>query len=59
MKKIVTLGEVMLRLSPPGNERFFQANSLDIEFGGSEANVGAALAYWGMDVYAYYSISRP
>jgi 2-dehydro-3-deoxygluconokinase len=50
MKKIVTLGEVMLRLSPPGNERFFQANSLDIEFGGSEANVGAALAYWGMDV---------
>ena len=40
----------MLRLSPPGNERFFQANSLDIEFGGSEANVGAALAYWGMDV---------
>ncbi len=50
MKKIVTLGEVMLRLSPPGNERFFQANTLDIEFGGSEANVGAALAYWGMDV---------
>lgn len=50
MKKIITLGEVMLRLSPPGQERFFQAKSLEIEFGGSEANVGAALAYWGMQV---------
>jgi 2-dehydro-3-deoxygluconokinase len=50
MKKIVTMGEVMLRLSPPNNERFFQAKSLHVEFGGSEANVGAALAYWGMDV---------
>ncbi len=50
MKKIVTLGEVMLRLSPPGNQRFFQTNSFDVEFGGSEANVGAALAYWGMQV---------
>lgn len=50
MKKIVTLGEVMLRLSPPGYQRFFQTQSFDVEFGGSEANVGAALAYWGMDV---------
>jgi 2-dehydro-3-deoxygluconokinase len=50
MKKIVTLGEVMLRLSPPGNQRFFQTNSFEVEFGGSEANVGAALAYWGMHV---------
>lgn len=50
MKKIVTLGEVMLRLSPPGNQRFFQTHSFNVEFGGSEANVGAALAYWGMDV---------
>jgi len=50
MKKIITLGEVMLRLSPPGNQRFFQTGSFDVEFGGSEANVGAAMAYWGMDV---------
>jgi 2-dehydro-3-deoxygluconokinase len=50
MKKIVTLGEVMLRLSPPGNQRFFQTQSFDVEFGGSEANVGAALAYWGLHV---------
>jgi 2-dehydro-3-deoxygluconokinase len=50
MKKIVTIGEVMLRLSPPGNERFFQANQFELEFGGSEANVAAALAYWGLNV---------
>jgi 2-dehydro-3-deoxygluconokinase len=51
MKKIVTLGEVMLRLSPPGKERFFQTDSFDVEYGGSEANVGAALAFWGNEVY--------
>ncbi len=50
MKKIITLGEVMLRLSPPGNQRFFQTHSFEVEFGGSEANVGAAMAYWGMNV---------
>jgi len=50
MKKIITIGEVMLRLSPPGNQRFFQAGQLEVEFGGSEANVGAALAYWGANV---------
>ena len=50
MKKIVTIGEVMLRLSPPGNQRFFQANHLELEFGGSEANVAAALAFWGLKV---------
>jgi len=50
MKKIITLGEVMLRLSPPGNQRFFQTHSFDVEFGGSEANVGAAMAYWGLNV---------
>lgn len=50
MKKIVSLGEVMLRLSPPTNQRFFQAHQLDLEFGGSEANVGASLAFWGNHV---------
>lgn len=50
MKKIITLGEVMLRLSPPGNSRFAQTKQLDVEFGGSEANVGSALAYWGIPV---------
>lgn len=47
MKKIVTIGEIMLRLSPPDQQRFVQSSSFEIEFGGSEANVGAALAFWG------------
>ncbi len=46
-KKIVTLGEVMLRLSPPGHERFVQAESLDVTYGGGEANVAAALSIYG------------
>ncbi|MCS5489532.1 sugar kinase [Algoriphagus limi] len=50
MKSVLTLGEVMLRLSPPNHQRFAQATSLDLEFGGSEANVGAALANWGIHV---------
>lgn len=50
MKKIVSIGEVMLRLSPPSNERFFQTKQLELEFGGSEANVGAALAFWNNHV---------
>ncbi|SDC79544.1 2-dehydro-3-deoxygluconokinase [Algoriphagus faecimaris] len=47
MKKVITLGEVMMRLSPPAHQRFLQATYLELEFGGSEANVGAALANWG------------
>jgi 2-dehydro-3-deoxygluconokinase len=50
MKKVITMGEVMLRLSPPDHQRFFQTTSYEVEFGGSEANVGASLAYWGLDV---------
>jgi 2-dehydro-3-deoxygluconokinase len=48
MQKIVTLGEVMMRLSPPGKQKLQQAISLDILFSGSEANVTAALSQWGM-----------
>ena len=36
MAKIVTLGEIMLRLSPPGYERFLQASSFDVQYGGAE-----------------------
>ncbi|MCO5297120.1 MAG: sugar kinase [Fimbriimonadaceae bacterium] len=46
--KVVTFGEIMLRLSPPGNERFLQARSFDAHFGGAEANVAVALAQWGV-----------
>ncbi|MFN7120024.1 MAG: PfkB family carbohydrate kinase [Saprospiraceae bacterium] len=46
MKQIVTFGEIMMRLSTPGNQRFGQATSLDIQFGGGEGNVAVALAHW-------------
>ncbi len=48
--KVVTFGEVMMRLSPPGFLRLTQARSLDLTFGGSEANVAIALAQWGVPV---------
>ena len=48
MKKVVTFGEIMLRLSPPGFLRLGQAQSFDIAFGGGEANVSASLANFGM-----------
>ena len=48
MKKFVTFGEIMLRLSPPGNQRFAQAASLDVHYGGGEANVAVGLARYGL-----------
>lgn len=45
--KIVTLGELMLRLSPAGNSRFVQADKFDVIFGGGEANVAVSLANYG------------
>lgn len=49
MAKIVTLGEIMLRLSTPGNEKFIQADEFDLNYGGSEANVAVSLASYGYD----------
>jgi 2-dehydro-3-deoxygluconokinase len=46
--KIVTLGEVMLRLKSPGFERLFQSPGLEATFGGAEANVAVSLANYGM-----------
>ena len=48
-KKIVTFGEIMLRLATPGYLRFSQANELTATFGGGEANVAVSLANYGMD----------
>ncbi|MDQ3308996.1 MAG: sugar kinase [Gemmatimonadota bacterium] len=48
MKRVVTFGEIMLRLSPPGQERFFQSPQLRTFFGGSEANTAASLAHFGV-----------
>ncbi len=50
MKKIVTFGEIMLRLSPPGHQRFVQARSFDAIYGGGEANVAVSLANYGLPV---------
>lgn len=49
MKKTVTFGEIMLRLSPPGFERFFQSPVLAATFGGGEANVAVSLAQFGLE----------
>jgi 2-dehydro-3-deoxygluconokinase len=48
-KKVVTLGEVMMRLTTPGHQRFLHAHSYEVVFGGAEANVAIALAQWGID----------
>ncbi len=49
-KRVVTLGEIMLRLKPPGFERFFQTPILETTFGGGEGNVAISLANFGLDV---------
>lgn len=48
-KKIVTFGEIMLRLATPGYQRFIQSNNLNATFGGGEANVAVSLANYGLD----------
>lgn len=48
--KIVTFGEIMLRLSPPGYQRFSQARNFDVIYGGGEANVAVSLANHGLPV---------
>jgi 2-dehydro-3-deoxygluconokinase len=48
MKKIVTFGEIMLRLATPAYQRFSQATSLHATFGGGEANVAVSLANYGL-----------
>ena len=50
MAKIVTFGEIMLRLATPGYLRFSQGGELTATFGGGEANVAVSLANYGMDV---------
>lgn len=47
--KYCTFGEIMLRLSTPGAERFVQADSFDVHYGGGEANVAVSLANYGCD----------
>ncbi len=48
-EKVVTLGEIMLRLSTPDFKRFVQADTLEVTYGGGEANVAAALCNYGIN----------
>jgi 2-dehydro-3-deoxygluconokinase len=48
MKKVVTMGEIMLRLSTPGHQKIQQANVFDIVYGGGEANVAVGLSQLGL-----------
>jgi 2-dehydro-3-deoxygluconokinase len=50
MQKVLTFGEIMLRLSTPGFERFSQASRLEVQYGGGEANVAVSLAGFGIPV---------
>ena len=49
MKKIVTLGEIMLRLSPPNQLRLSQARTFDVTYGGGESNVAVSLSNYGLE----------
>lgn len=51
MAKIITMGEIMLRLSTPGFQKFIQSDSFDVNYGGGEANVAVSLANYGHDAY--------
>lgn len=51
MSRVITMGEIMLRLSTPGNQRFIQSDSFDVTYGGGEANVAVSLANYGHEAY--------
>ncbi len=50
-KKVVTFGEIMLRLTPPDFQRFIQTDSFNVIYGGGEANVSISLANYGLDAH--------
>lgn len=56
--KVVTFGEILLRLSPPGLERLFQSPTLSATFGGGEANVAVSLAHFGLESYYVTRLPR-
>ena len=51
MAKVITMGEIMLRLSSEGNTRFVQCQQFDACYGGGEANVAVSLANYGHEAY--------
>ncbi|WP_047544921.1 sugar kinase [Psychroserpens sp. Hel_I_66] len=58
MNQTVTFGEVLMRLSPEGNKKFIQSNSLEFYFGGTEVNVAISIANFGGKVRHISSISN-
>ena len=56
--KVVTFGEVLLRLSPAGNKKLQQADSLEFFFGGTELNVAESLSYFGLEVTHVSNVSN-
>lgn len=57
-KRVVTFGEVLMRLSPSDNRRLLQASHMDFFFGGTEMNVAASLAYFGLEVLHVTNVSN-
>ena len=57
-RKIVTFGEILMRLSPSDNRKLLQANHLDFFFGGTEMNVAASLAHMGVEVQHVTNVSN-
>ncbi|RYD93173.1 MAG: sugar kinase [Sphingobacteriales bacterium] len=56
--KVVTFGEVIMRLSPPGYNKMKQSNTLDFFFGGTEMNVAGSLAQFGLNVQHISNVSN-
>src|SRR5690554_3209529 len=57
MKKVVTFGEVMIRLSPSDYGKLQHGQKLNFHFGGTEMNVGASLAQFGWEVHHVTNVS--
>jgi len=55
-KRVVTFGELLLRLTTRGHERFVQAREFDARYTGAEANVAVALAHLGIEAYAVSTV---
>ena len=55
--KVLTFGEIMLRLKAPGHDRLMQSPMLEATFGGGEANVAVSLANYGMDAVECRKVS--
>jgi len=58
MGKILTIGEIMMRLQPQGYKRLMQADTLEVVFGGGEANVAVSLAQFGEDAVYFTKLPK-